>query len=103
MKDIQNDVRDLILKYDLESPLEERFIDLVSEVGELGKEILKGSEYGKKEFCITENIESEIGDVLFSLICVSNALDIDMKKALDSVLKKYNDRFSKKGNIGSGR
>ena len=31
------------------------------------------------------------------------ALDIDMKRALDSVLKKYNDRFSKKGNIGSGR
>ena len=103
MKDIQKDVRDLILKYDLDSPLEERFIDLVSEIGELGKEILKGSEYGKKDFDITDNIESEIGDVLFSLICVSNALNIDMKKSLDSVLKKYNDRFSKKGNIGSGR
>ncbi len=103
MKDIQKEVSKMIEKYGLESPLEERFIDLVSEVGELGKEILKGSEYGKKEFDITDNIESEIGDVLFSLMCISNALDIDMKRALDSVLKKYNDRFSKKGNIGSGR
>ena len=103
MKNIQKEVNDLILKYDLESPLEERFIDLVSEVGELGKEILKGSEYGKKDFSITDNAESEKGDVLFSLICVSNALNIDMKKALDGVLDKYNNRFSKKGNIGSGR
>ena len=60
-------------------------------------------EYGKKDFSITDNAESEIGDVLFSLICVSNALNIDMKKALDGVLDKYNNRFSKKGNIGSGR
>lgn len=103
MKNIQKEVNDLILKYNLESPLEERFIDLVSEVGELGKEILKGSEYGKKDFSITDNAESEIGDVLFSLICVSNALNIDMKKALDGVLDKYNNRFSKKGDIGSGR
>lgn len=103
MKDIQKNVNDLILKYNLESPIEERFIDLVSEVGELGKEVLKGSNYGKEDFCITDNIESEIGDVLFSLICVSNALDIDMKNALDGVLEKYNNRFSKKGDIGSGR
>lgn len=103
MKDIQKNVNDLILKYDLESPLEERFIDLVSEVGELGKEILKGTNYGKEDFHITDNIESEIGDVLFSLVCVSNALDIDMKKALDGVLEKYSNRFSKKGDIGSGR
>ena len=103
MKDIQNNVNEMVKKYNLESPIEERFIDLVSEVGELGKEILKGSEYGKKEFCITDNVESEIGDVLFSLICVSNALDIDMKRALEGVLKKYDIRFSKKGNIGSGR
>lgn len=103
MKDIQEKVNDLVKKYDLESSVEIRFIDLVSEVGELGKEILKGNDYGKKDYCNTENLESEIGDVLFSLICVANDLNIDLKQALDEVLKKYEDRFSKKGNIGSGR
>ena len=103
MKDIQEKVNDLVKKYDLENSVEIRFIDLVSEVGELGKEILKGNDYGKKDYCNTENLESEIGDVLFSLICVANDLNIDLKQALDEVLKKYEDRFSKKGNIGSGR
>ncbi len=103
MKDIQDKVKNFIKKYDLESSRETRFIDLVSEVGELGKEILKGNDYGKKDYCNTENLEAELGDVLFSLICVANGLNIDLKKALDEVLKKYEDRFSKKGNISSGR
>lgn len=101
MKDIQEKVNDMIKKYNLESQIEVKFIDLVSEVGELGKEVLRGNEYGKKDFCITDNLESEVGDVFFSLICVANALDIDLNNALESVLKKYNDRFLKKGNIGS--
>ena len=103
MKDIQEKVNNLIQKYDLETSLEARFIDLTSEIGELGKEILKGNDYGQRNFCKTQNFESEIGDVLFSLICISNGLNIDLQMALEEVLKKYEDRFSKKGNIGSGK
>lgn len=103
MRDIQEKVNDLIKKYDLESSLEIRYIDLVSEVGELGKEILKGNDYGKKDFCNTENLESEIGDVLFSLVCIANGSNIDLQDAFDKVLKKYKERFLEKGNIGSGK
>ena len=103
MRDIQEKVNDLIKKYDLESSLEIRYIDLVSEVGELGKEILKGNDYGKKDFCNTENLESEIGDVLFSLVCIANGSNIDLQDAFDKVLKKYKERFFEKGNIGSGK
>ena len=77
MEDIQEKINGLIKKYNLESSTEIRFIDLVSEIGELGKEILKGNDYGKKDFCNTENIESEVGDVLFSLVCVANDLNVD--------------------------
>lgn len=103
MNSIQEKVDELIKKYNLESSVEIRFIDLISELGELGKEILKGNEYGKKDFCNTENIESEIGDTFFSLICVANGLNIDLQNALDNVLNKYENRFSNNGNIGSGR
>ena len=103
MNSIQEEVNKLIKKYNLESSVEIRFIDLISELGELGKEILKGNDYGKKDFCNTENLESEIGDTFFSLICVANGLNIDLKKALDSVLAKYENRFVNNGNIGSGR
>ena len=103
MNDVQEKVNELIKKYDLESSTEIRFIDLISELGELGKEVLKGNNYGKEQFCATENLESEIGDVFFSLICVANGLNINLKKALDNVLNKYENRFSNNGNIGSGR
>lgn len=103
MQDIQEKVNELIKKYNLESSTEIRFIDLVSEIGELGKEILKGNDYGKKNFFNTDNIEFEVGDVFFSLICVANDLNIDLTKALDKVLNKYENRFSNNGHIGSGR
>ncbi len=103
MKDIQEKVNKMIKKYDLDSSIEVKFIDLVSEVGELGKEILKGNDYGRSEFLQTNNLELEIGDAFFSLICIANGLDIDLKDALDKVLKKYNSRFIEKENIGSGK
>ena len=100
---IQEQVKEVVQKYTLEISPELRYIDLTSEVGELGKELLKATQYGKKEFNITDNTdntESEIGDVLFSTICIANSLDIDIEKALNGVIKKYEDRFNYKGSIG---
>ena len=103
MNEIQEKVNEMIKRYNLESTNEIRFIDLASEVGELGKEILKGNDYGKKVFCKTDNVESEIGDVLFSLICIANGMNISLGKAIEKVLKKYENRFLNNGNIGSSR
>ena len=63
----------------------------------------EGNDYGKKEYCNTDNVESEIGDVLFSLICIANGMNISLENAIESVLKKYENRFLSNGNIGSGR
>ena len=101
MNEIKEIIEEFIKKYNLESSSEIRFIDLTSEIGELGKEILKGNDYGRKEFSNTDNIESEIGDVLFSLICLANGMNISLENAISNVLKKYENRFLKNGNIGS--
>lgn len=101
MKDIQKEIRDFNTKYNLGGSIETRLIDLSSEVGELGKEILEGTNYGEKEFSRTDNLESEFGDVLFSLISAANCAGVDLDVALEKVLKKYEDRFNKKGHIGS--
>ena len=103
MEELQRKVKELVKKYDLETTSELRYIDLASEIGEVGKEILKGSNYGKREFEVTEELESELGDALFSLICLANGVDINLENALEIVLNKYEDRFSKKGDIGSGK
>ena len=101
MNENQKKVAELIEKYNLTGSAEVRFIDLTSEVGELGKEILEGTDYGKSAFQKTENLESEIGDVLFSLICVANEVGVNLDTAFEHVLNKYENRFSKKGHIGS--
>ena len=59
-----------------------------------------GSDYGKKSFQQNEKIELEIGDVVFSIIALSNSLDINIEDALQKVLKKYEQR-AKQGSIGS--
>ena len=101
MKDAQGIIRDFNTKYNLEGSIETRFIDLSSEVGELGKEILRGTNYGEKEFSNTDNLESEFGDVLFSLVSVANCVGVDLGAALEEALNKYEIRFKEKGHIGS--
>ncbi len=101
MKDAQEKIREVVAKYNLGGDINVKYIDLTSEVGELGKEILKGNDYGTKEFEKTDDTAMELGDVLFSLICVANELGIDMEEALNAVLTKYANRFETKANIGS--
>ena len=66
----------------------------------MAKEILLHSDYGKKTIDHSARLEEEVGDTIFSLISLSNSLDIDMEVALDKVLKKYELR-AHNGSIGS--
>ncbi len=63
-----------------------RYIDLVSEIGELGKEILKSSDYGKEDNITTQNIKVEIWDCIFSLFALCDELEIDGVRALDDAM-----------------
>lgn len=102
-----SDVQALVEKFtkdkDIDSPVETRIIDLVSEVGELSKEVLKGTNYGNKVFDKSKEWESEIGDVFFSLICIANQTNTDLEDCLNQVIDKYQRRFITKGTLDSGR
>ena len=78
-----------------------RLMDIQSEIGELAKEYLKGSSYGSKIFELTEDFEMELGDVLYSLLSLADELNINAEHCLDKVIKKYEDRISKKNTMGS--
>ena len=99
---MQKLVADFINEYGLQSDIETRYIDLISEVGELGKEILKSTNYGKQDFCTNEKIANELGDCFFSLFALCHELKIDSKEALNNALLKYKTRFLQKGEVGSG-
>lgn len=84
-----------------QTTVENRLIDLSSEVGELAKEVLIGNDYGQKSFAKTADWEMELGDCLFSLCSLANLTDCDLEQALAKVLHKYTDRLVKKGHAGS--
>lgn len=100
---LQKSVHEFIAQHQLSCGVESRFIDLTSEMGELGKELLKGSDYGKSACRITENAEDELGDCLFSLLALACEMNINAENALKHALEKYQKRFSEKQEISSGR
>lgn len=82
------------------SPLS-RMAALTEEIGELARVINRM--YGDKPKKDTENIknlEEEIGDILFSLVCTANAENINLSQAWERKLEKVygrdNNRFTKK-------
>jgi len=101
MNNYQKTAADLAREYSLDAPGIARYADLVSEVGELGKELLAGSKYGAQELQITDDTAKEMGDVLFSLAMLANSLDLDMEACFDAAIAKYRIRFEQTGQIGS--
>ena len=71
MRNLQKRVAEFCRKHKMQAPLEYRVLDLVSEVGEVAKEVLKASKYGSCPVKVNScEINMEIGDALYSLISV---------------------------------
>ena len=99
---IQKVVNQFAEEKKMKSKPDVRILDLASEVGELSKEVLKGTNYGQQSFQKTDEFEGELGDVLFSLTCLANESECDLVDCLNQVLNKYRDRFERHGRIDSG-
>ena len=98
---MQKAVANFIAEYNLNTDVQTRYIDLVSEVGELGKEILTSTDYGENDFTPNPKMLDEVGDCLFSLFALCHAMGVDTQSALSNSITKYERRFADKGNVGS--
>jgi NTP pyrophosphatase (non-canonical NTP hydrolase) len=77
-------------------------LDLASEVGEVAKEILRVTEYGRQSFAPDgPRLEAELGDALYSLLVLGEACDIELGGALDLALAKYEQRLEQHGRARS--
>ncbi len=88
---------------DLESDFFVRLLDVMSELGEFSKEILKGTDYGKKDLLYKNyrgRLNDEIGDLIFSIFALANSLKLNLDDALKLAMKKYEKRLLK-GSPGS--
>lgn len=76
-------------------------LDLISEVGEVAKEILLATDYGERPFQARANLAGELGDALYSLCLLATAVSVDLDKALTITLEKYATRQQTTGHVGS--
>ena len=74
---------------------------LVEEVGEVAREL--NHQFGPKKKKATEDkedLEEELGDVIYTVVCLANSLGLDLDRAMKKVMKKINtrdkDRWEKK-------
>lgn len=66
---------------------------MMEELGELAMEI--NNRYGDRPKKPTEkdgDIGQELADVLFTMICLANSLDIDLEKSFMKIMEKYKVR-----------
>lgn len=66
---------------------------MTEEVGELAREI--NHYYGEKPKKPDEEektVEEELGDVFFIVLCFANSLGIDLEKAFDTIMHKFQTR-----------
>ncbi|MFW9951229.1 MAG: nucleotide pyrophosphohydrolase [Candidatus Thorarchaeota archaeon] len=70
---------------------------VIEEIGELAKEInhFEGIK-PKKDKNEGANINEELADILYALICIANYYKIDLNKELEEVIDKYAVRDSER-------
>jgi len=100
---MQTMVEQFLQTYGLHADVQTRYIDLVSEMGELGKEILDSTHYGKHAFSTNAQALDEMGDCLFSVLALCSAMNISAEDALNGALLKYTARHKQKGSIQSDK
>jgi NTP pyrophosphatase (non-canonical NTP hydrolase) len=77
-----------------------RILDLAAEVGEIASDATDSTGYGAEPDALDVETD-EIGDALFSLLAVADALDVDAGNALDESLEKYERRLTETGSASS--
>ena len=55
------------------------------------------TDYGKKRAEFKDEMKSELGDLLYSVVTIANSLNVDLEEVIDKVLAKYEKRLEKGG------
>lgn len=94
MNELQKAVRQFQQEHGMRLPAELAALDLGAEVGELMKEVLLATDYGKRPPQPGPNLEAELGDALYSLIGLAEASGLDVERALMQRLLAMRERFA---------
>lgn len=95
MKNLINKVIKISKKFPKKLSKEERFIQLVEEVGELANAIAT-TEGHKSRKCARAGLKDSFADVLFDLILLANLYGVDLEKETKAMLKRLQKRIKDK-------
>jgi threonine synthase len=99
--DWQQRVIAFIRRYNLRHDPSVHALDLVSEVGEVAKEVLLATDYGQRAPQFRPELMGELGDAFYSLLALTDACGVDAGSALRAALEKYEHRLAERGEAGS--
>jgi NTP pyrophosphatase (non-canonical NTP hydrolase) len=68
-------------------------LDLMSELGEVTKGILLATDDGERPFHPRANLQSELGDTLYTLCQLAASAGIDREDVFSATLAKYEERW----------
>lgn len=77
------------------------YCHLVEEVGELGEAIVvkhgeRESGSGDEGKADHDNIEEEVGDILFSTVVIANRYNLDLQKVFNKTIERYDNKVRKR-------
>ena len=90
---MMNDVAKFLDRNGLHIDPQSRYIDFVSETGQLGRAILESTDYGSHTAEMNASFRDEAGDCLFSLIALISETGIEPDELLSEVLERYQKRM----------
>ena len=99
----QEVVRNFAAQHGLCHTPETHALDLVAEVGEVAKEVLRATDYGRCPFASTSELAGELGDALYALAALGESCGVDLEHSLDEALHRYEARLRDTGRAGSTR
>lgn len=101
MNNQQQKVADFMRLYQLQHDPTTHALDLTSEVGEVTKEILLATDYGRTAFQVRPELANELGDALYSLLALAETCNVDIDEALTRALEKYESRLGQQSEVKS--
>ena len=69
---------------------------IIEEVGEVAREINGMEGFKPPKIEVKSDLEGELGDLLYSIICLANHYKINLQDAIFNTIKKYSKRDAKR-------
>ena len=104
LQEYQQKVQELAKKFNFKWSNYVQYIHLVEEVAELGEALTvhegdRKAGSGEQALADHTSIEEEIGDILFTLLELSNQLNVDSSAVLEKTFERYQQKLKEYKNL----